>query len=55
MTPKSIGRIDTGEPVFWGEFPRNRILPSPSPSANLVGMWEEMKDDFSFIKFIAFV
>jgi len=44
-----------GTRVFRGEFLTNRTLPSPSPSANLVGMWEEMKDVFSFIMFIAFV
>jgi hypothetical protein len=36
--------MDTGDPIFRGEFPRNRILPSPSPSANLVGIWEGKED-----------
>ncbi len=35
--------MDTGDPNIWGVFLRisgKRALPSPSPTANLVGIWK---------------
>ena len=35
--------MDAGEPKFGAYFPGvagNRALPGPSPTANLVGVWE---------------
>jgi hypothetical protein len=46
--PKSTGIVDTGDPNHWGEFLsaniENRKLPFPSPSANLVGVWEDREE-----------
>lgn len=42
MSPRSMQTMDTGDPGNRGLFLRekNRALPSPRPSANLVGIWE---------------
>jgi len=33
--------MDTGEPVYGANSLQDRILPGPSPSANLVGEWKD--------------
>lgn len=45
MQPRSIlkRRMDAGEPVFRAQsflIMQDRILPNPSPSANLAGIWK---------------
>jgi len=42
--------MDTGDPdygAYFPAFPGNRALPSPSPAANLVGIWKAMDRDFN--------
>jgi hypothetical protein len=38
--------MDAGDPDkgrIYGGFPWNRALPSPSPAANLAGIWKDKK------------
>jgi len=39
MQPKSVEKRMRGN-HYWGVFHLDRALPSPSPTANLVGIWK---------------
>jgi hypothetical protein len=40
---KSVRETDAGEPGLWGVFlDKDRALPGPSPTANLVGSWKDV-------------